>query len=712
MAYKRTDAKRANRKPEQKINTLPDSKKPKTAIDNSIWENPYSIKKYRDPFKKTYPSYGPQTPINNAENHERLLMWIKERMDLANESRDDLVARYAYIDQEISGYLILNQEDKKREIEYRQGKSSKPVDQKIQFAATQLDDMETYLMSVFAPETGMFEALARKDQQPVANAFATKLNKDADRMSYYAEIALGLKCMLRYDIGGWVPMWKELKGLKPGNDSSGLMKKSAKVSWKGTHIKAIDVYNTLLDPAHHPSQVALFGEFFATVDVHRQFTIEKMLDDGEIVGGERFLESCNNNITYYKPKPNIRGEQFRGTGQSPDWVNVLSAGSDSEAGKGFEVVKFCAWVRPKRFGISEDVELQVWEFTIIGMQYIAAMRKVENTHSMLPICLAKPSNDLFGLDQKSSAEMLLPLQRFASYLFNIHQRAARKALYGLLFYDAKQVPLQDHLKDDLESAQIPVNLVGTDKKLQDIVLAVNNAPDTGKIMDQINNVLQLMQHMLPTNLQQAMANLDRATQYQAATVAQGANKRNLKLAKIIDDQAFKNLRFILMWNMYDKQDNLEMIGPDGAIVSLEPSKLRDTELEFTISDGLKGIDRLALMSNYNEIYGKMVQIPGISQQVDMLGLINYLSSLMGDKTDLTQFKLPNGIAQVPPEVQAQIMTLYQSGELQVLFAANAKVKAEHQKEAAQIAAMIVPSEQDLPGPPAPPQQTQQTPGAQ
>ena len=78
-------------------------------------------------------------------------------------------------------------------------------------------------------------------------------------------------------------------------------------------------------------------------------------------------------------------------------------------------------------------------------------------------------------------------------------------------------------------------------------------------------------------------------------------------------------------------------------VIIDPNEFLDAEIEFTIADGLKGLDRLALTMNMKDLFASVLQSTQATQPLDVLKLMDYMSTMFGDYTDFIQFKLESPI---------------------------------------------------------------------
>lgn len=636
--------------------------------------------------KNTYPA---SNPLNNEKNHAALLDHVKQRLLYSKPQHDLLINRFMHIDREIEGFLQLDDDDKKRERDNKLGKGLKPTDVKLSLVQQQLDDAVTYLMSVFAPDSGIFTAIAKPDVQIVANAFAQKLNEDGDVVEYYSNFAEGFVDMLKYNLGGWVVEWVEKMGPKITNAPGGQAQVANAPVFAGSTIESVDPYNLYFDPSCHPTELADKGEYFALIDVVRKFRIERMAENEEIFDIDRFVNKGEITPFFWRRKPDTRTDSTGSSATTPDWVKYMTADiASDDVTKAFEIVNYYGWVCPAAFGLSSSTQSEVWRITVINHQWIVRTEKIETPHGKLPIALGMPIKDKLGMQKKSHAEQLIPLQNFSSFLLNAHQRATRKALYGVTLYNPNVIPFQDKAHDDMESAKIPIKPtgMGTDFDLRRHFANMVDAPATENTLGDIGKINDLMQKFLPTDFQKQVADLDRATQYQAAATVQGGNRRNLKMAKLLEDQAMKKVRFMLMYNFIARgTEPIEVTDPtSGQMTQIQPAQFRDTKIEFAMAEGLKGIDKMTIIQNYKDLLGMVVQSQQALQQFDFIKFISYIGDLMGDKTDINQYRITNPLMSLPPQQQQQLAQLAGSGQLDKILAAVQGQQAQGAAGAAQV----------------------------
>jgi len=596
----------------------------------------------------------------NAQQQVDLMAHLTERLDSAALMRARSLETYRYIDREYYGYLLRDADDQQRARDNARGVGIKPTDEKLSMIFAQLDEAQTYLLSVLAPDEAMYGAIAPADQQQVADGFASLMNRHAEYFSHYNNYAMFLLDALKYNIGAFGINWMAQRGQTLVSDAAGRPVAQDVIVQDGNEVVAHDPYNMLLDPSIEPIKMPTLGEFFANIELQTKFRLTKMRDDGELFNIEAFTDTSPT-MKYFESHPDIRSDAAGGQ-VNTNWVDVLMArsGTNNNSATGYEVIPCFFWIKPKQFGLGDSDNYEIWRFVLGSNTHILSAQHQENAHGLLPINITVPFQDHFSWQTKSAAERLIPHQRFASFTMNTHQRAVRKKLYGLTIFDQSVIPLMDQDDTDMAGGKIPANTNGVDVDLRKKIIQFNDGPDTTNTLQNIEIMDGIMQNVLPTNILKQVAGLDRATQYQAAATVQGANRRNLKIAKIINSQAMDSGRLMQMYNILQFQQQMEILDEQGNLTQIDPKQFRDTKIEFTIADGLKGLDRLALQINMKEIIAMVLQSQQASAQTDVMKLINYLSTLFGDFTDFNQFKIESPIDALPPEQRNLAFQLLQA----------------------------------------------------
>ena len=588
------------------------------------------------------------------KHHDDLVKHLVEKLDDAKIVTDAQKTKFESIDKKVYGYLVLDDADAKRELDTQKGYGVKPTDGILPLTQVQIDDATTFLIEVLGVDNDLYGAIAPKEKQPIAVAFSSLMNEHASYFSHIIQLNKFLLDAFKYNFGGLIPEWETVYGNKVV-DGIGLgVSTEHGVVYEGNKLTAIDPYNTYLDPSVEPTSIHSEGEFFAYAELKSVFKIKKMAANKAIFGIDRFINSGAFSVRYYNEKPQIRSDVY--ATQNKSWIGMLSAEAGNTTKKAVELVPMYIWLSPKEWGLGKEETQKIYRVILADSKYIVRVQEMKNAHGLLPLGITMPWQDGFQENTKSFAELLNPLQTFASAQMNIHKKSSRKALYGTTFFNKNVLNLDENY--DPVASKVPVN-ASPDTDIRKAILQTFDAPGTENTLRDIDAVTDLMQQILPTDILKQVAGLERATQYQAASTVQGGNRRNLKIAKIINGQAFSPVKQMQMHNILQYQKQVEILTPDGELIEADVKEFRGTKMEFAISEGLRGIDKLSMIINIKEVLNSILQSQQANQQINVVEVINYWTSMLGDKTDFSQFKFKSEIDKLNPQQKQLAFQLLQ-----------------------------------------------------
>jgi hypothetical protein len=595
--------------------------------------------------------------IGKPEIEAKLVCHIMDRLALSSEERNRRVTRLTNIDIQLSGYVTPTREDGTRKSNNEAGKAPKPTDHNLPLALAQIDEAVTYLMTVFAPESDIFEAVAPADKQSMAQAVTSEINRHGQKGQYYRNLAKFVLNGIKYNFGALTCYWEKYEGIVFKGTAAGIAKKEQGTLWAGNAIRSVDMYNLLYDTSVHPVDLPAAGEYFAEVEKATSFRLQKMRQDSQLFGIARFMddkagETYNNQAkavgtSFYVNPPSVL--QDRGAVTGVNWSETVSGRTSPTVSKvQHELVRFTGWLKPIDFELSDSDQLELWRIIVVNGKFVGFAVKLEDSHGQLPIVCATPLEDDLKHEQRSYAEQLIPLQHYASFLINTDQAATRKALGGITVYNPALIGGLDLSRDELAGARIPIRSSAADFDIDKAFRHFTDTADTSTYVQKIDAVLQLMQRILPTDFLKQVADLERATLYQAAATVQAGNRRHLKTARMISDQAMTPLKFQMIYNMYANVPSIEHIDDTtGERQTISIGQLIEAAIELEIGNGLKGIDRLMQIQIFRDILNAVIQSQQAIAEIDIVLLLNYFSTLAGDRTDLTQFRRKQPAPGVP-----------------------------------------------------------------
>jgi len=590
------------------------------------------------------------------KNHTDLLKHVKERLTFAKDLHDQQVEKFRKIDQAVYGYLVLDEDDEKRRKDNEKGYGVKPVDTILPLTLTQLDEAVTYIIEVVSTDSGLYGAIAPAEKKKIADGFASLMNEHADRFKHLRDMNKFLFNAMKYNWAALSPSWKIVKGNKIENavtDTPNI--KENVVVYQGNELHSLDPYNTYYDVSVSPIDLAAEGEFFAEADVVTPFKARKLLANEEIYNAKDIIDKGGYAINWYTDKPNIDTSSENAI--SSNFLQLLGGdNTERTSTQAIEIVKLYMWLNTKDYGISKEDEMKICRLSLMNNERIVRLEIMNNAHGLLPIGVTMPWEDGFKEATKSYAQLLNPFQLFASSQMNVHQKSNRKALYGVTFYNKNVLNLGDEY--DPVASKVPVN-AQPDSDIRKAIHQVFDAPRTENTIRDISTITDFMQRILPTDILNQVAGLERATQYQSAATVQGANRRNLKIARMIDIQALSHVRQIQLFNIMQYQEQVEIISPEGELINIVPADFRETKIEFAVSEGLRGLDRLSMSIAIQDVLNSILQSQQASLQIDVVALINYWTSFIGDKTDFSQFKYKSEMDKLPPEQRDMAFQVFQ-----------------------------------------------------
>lgn len=586
--------------------------------------------------------------MRHKGNHASLLDYIQQRLNAGKQARDDELPRWVGIDKKVAGWIALAAEDAKRKKAAEETGIPVLTDINLPLAFVHLDDMMTYYAATFAPNRGMFYQVGNPQDNEASSPIVTKMNNDALYGGYFREVLLGIFSMLKYNAGGFHVEWSKDYGPKfeIGEESRTF---AEEVRWQGNRIEAVDRYNFLCDTSVHPSKLHCDGEFAGVAKLRSRYWLQHRASKGVYFVPESVFDGPADpaNTEYYRSPPREASLESGGDVATTNWVSVLRGSNDYLVG-GHELVTIYIRLNPMEFGLIQGPQAkdrsryEIWRFTILDNEHIIEATYMNNVHNQIPYYMGLIHDDLMGTSQKAVSELLTPLQDFASALLNVHTRANRSSLWGLTLYDPTVVDLSQVPAGET-AARIPIKPAGYGKDLRQAVQTQQTNLDTKQTLQDVDMVMNVINQFFPTqSLPSQIASIDRAVTDQVAAVQQGANRRQQKSARLIDDSVFRNVRNAMYYNVIQYQPAREQLVDffSGKAVELDLTKIKDANLPFIIGQGLKAIDRQASASMMQQVIFALIQAPQAAQGIDLLAMIDHWTSMIDIETDMNQFRLP------------------------------------------------------------------------
>lgn len=573
--------------------------------------------------------HNPEHILNKMSAKERqdLESFVLELIDEGSGALSRTRADMEGIAQEINGVVELSETDKQIWREWKEGNPVAPAPVNPQMTKSHLADAVTFLMTTLAAEPGIWTAFAEPDKQSKANALADRMTQDADNFNHYGEIEAAFNNGIRYNLGGVFCEWvdKPTITIQPSETGTGVNQAFDTLS--GNRLRSFDPYNFFCDTTCAPHELGDKGEYAG------EFTLVPRREVyAKLVNGIWTLPEDAEDYDVYNRK-HTAFTNYRTMKGTADY-EVSYSSSSEEVDTVYINLYPALWGLPLFDGEDENTAV-TWRFDCIPDYGLVGAERIGITG--LPIAAWEVDKTLLFDCSGSIATQLLPFQRFISYIFSGYQRGLMKNINGgFTLFDEQRVDMKKISSAALLGGVVPVN-PGVENGLNGAFVNIQPSVDLSHIQQDIGLALDLMQRIFPTDTLKQVADLERATQYQAAATVQASNRRNLMIAKSIDSMMMAPLRKMQVQNILLNVDSLSCFGSDG-IQREEPiSSFADIKLQYSVKNGLSGLDKLGISSALMSAIDRVIQSNVAAQEFDMMKALTYYMQLNGSKIDFNAF---------------------------------------------------------------------------
>lgn len=649
----------------------------------------------------------------SADKHKELLDALMNIIYPHQRTRKHLIERYDAISKDLAAYQANTGLEKQRENMNDANMSTEIPDQRYPLAQGQLDDITTHLLQLLFPSRRMYGPKELDPElQNEAVAFAERINMHGVNFAHYKVYGKMLYDAVAYNSGGISVEWSNKFGWLAERQNEIGTKGTTSIVQAGNKIKYMDLYNTIWDYNCKPEEYPQNAHFYAEIEPASEFELKLMFERG-LLFGQKMLQDKLRSVTWMNGKPELsqkNSNQF----YNEYFVNLgLNQGSvHSQCNSGLfiqrppvrskiffdaarnseytdeefdfkdymtcddsienmneirtphanELLHITVRLIPNDYGLSDNDEMQIWKFSVLNGTWIVFGQQMSTAHGLLNATRCVPKTENGNLQSKSIGEKLTPFQDLISNMHNLYIKGMRKnANNGLIFYDQDAIKLNEHR--DPTSGYVPVQR-GIDAQnkhtpVSSLVHTVHERPEINTTLNDIAQVHDLMQDVMPTDMLRNMSNLNRATEHQSQTVSNAASRRLYKLAREIADEAIVPVLYMMSKNTIHMEQPFEINDGKGQTIMIDPSSYVDRGIELGLSDGLRGIDNVAIGQSISSIIQYTLQSAEANQQLDVVKMIEYFMHFQGAAIDIEKFRYQNPFDQMSNEQKTQAFQVYQ-----------------------------------------------------
>jgi hypothetical protein len=271
---------------------------------------------------------------------------------------------------------------------------------------------------------------------------------------------------------------------------------------------------------------------------------------------------------------------------------------------------------------------------IVNWATVIFAEEVNSAHDLLPAVVMQPYDDGLGYQTQSMLDNALPFQDMGSALWNMTLESKRRQIFDRLVYNPRHIDKKDI--DPLSSiSRIPLRNASMVKDDNAIARAVYQIPYRD---DNASGNLQ-MSEMISAMADQAggQNKVDRGqfqkgnkTKTEFTETMSNSNSRQQLISLAIEYQFMTPIKEIVKANTLQYQATTTLLNRDTRTeVTVDPVKLRQSMLEFKITDGNLPADKMMNTEMLTTFIQTAQAIPGIATEYDVLGMFLYFAKLRG-----------------------------------------------------------------------------------
>lgn len=542
----------------------------------------------------------------------------------------------------------------------------------------QVESALSYLSETFLTGYPIFGCVAPPAQSEALGMMETLIGENSTRAAWPQELMKVMRDGLKYDLGAVEVVWEERKIFNISTPElkalgQGKVKESL---YAGTFMKHLSPYNLILDVRVSPDKNHLEGEYAGYSEMLSRIETKRRMADLNPIGTMNFTaawesgtpsgESIQNSPTgsFYIPSINPSALLPTATQLNFDWMQWVGlVNTDNRASiaykNSYEWTVLYARIIPRELGmrVPASNDIQIWKFIIINRSVVVFAERQTNAHNFLPIIICKPSNDGMSWQSKSLAENATPYQQLASSLTNSALASQRRKVYDRMLYDPTKVRKQD-IDNISPVARIPVKNSQFGKGLSDAVFQIPFRDDG------VSDILQMSQQVVQqaevgngqNRVTQGQFQKGNKTRTEFETVMNNSSSRPKMMAIGLEYSFWAPIKEIVKSNILQYQPPVTVVNSQTKNqVTVDPNKLREALVSFTLSDGLVPSEKIIDTGLLQSLFQAAAGMPQIPAEYDLMGMLAYSLELQGAHW-IKDFK------RTPEQQQAALQTMGQAAD--------------------------------------------------
>lgn len=533
------------------------------------------------------------------------------------------------------------------------GDSRKVQDMTVPIVMPQIESAVAYQAGVYLTSYPIFGVVAYPKNQDAAMQFETTLGQQSVHYGWARELIKVFRDGFKYNFGVAAVTWKKTPLKQITTDTSisaaGLAKLN-EYSYGGNCIERLDPYNCFMDMTVAPSNLHTEGEFFGWNTLISRIQLKRMLsvlDPQMTTNATAAFESQfagasqddTSGLGYHTPVINQYlniGSTNYNSGNWGQWMGLPGTGKDRtniNYKDSYVLTHFFCRALPSDFGARGNTA-KVYHCIIINWQTVIFAEELNNAHDLLPVVVMQPYEDGLGYQTQSMLDNALPFQDMSSALWNISLESKRRLIFDRLVYNPRLIDKKDI--DPVSSvSRIPLRnaMMGKDdnaiaKALYQIPYREDNSSSNLQMSEMISAMADQASGQNKVDRGQFQKGNKTKTEF-SETMA-NSNSRQQLSSLAIEYQFMTPVKEIIKANTLQNQSATTILNRDlRQEVAIDPVALRQSMLEFKMSDGNLPADKMMNTEMLTVFLQTAQAIPGITTEYDVLGMFLYFAKLRG-----------------------------------------------------------------------------------
>jgi hypothetical protein len=615
-----------------------------------------------------------------SENFNLLYQYLAVRSNWLTEER----ARLALIDREVErendrdpeqeALVRLNAAGDKR----RMRGATVPVIKPAYLSA------RAHMDSVFLDGYPIYSVVAPREQEDVGAAMHALIARDQDYYDWERQLRIAMADGLRYNCAAVEARWTTemvstiATQLTEGSATTGV---ATEVAYSGNRLRRLDPYNLFYDRSIAPGDVARYGDFVGYVEAMTYGQVKAHLQslDNDFKNTKVLAEMLRSGVagSAMSATPAAAAHVIQAvcpiirniprTKDSQDFSSFFAQTTEGAAKfANSAYTRVAAYVRiiPRDFGIIGPAQGRVAIYEVQWINgYCIYVRPLAEGHGRFPIAVAAPHEDgIPGQQQKSFCEDLVEFQDVATAMQRARAASLRRLLEDRALFDSQRIRESD-INSSNPSAKIPVRVNGLNRDLGSAYMQIPYRDEYGQTFN-----IEMQQQI---GLAQAASGVNPAmsgqfvkgnkTYGEFERVMSGGDAKLQLIAKAYESQLHAPIKYIIRSNYLQFAVSEDITDrKTGKITTVDPARLRETQVNFTMVDGalpaskvmnpdvlntaVTGLTQLAMNTGTPMTHDVMAMFISMLRSAGFHNLDDYKLSPQQQQQEQQQQELPAGDA--------------------------------------------------------------------